>query len=274
MCLIIFANAATPRYPLIVAANRDEAYARPATPASFWSDHSEVFGGRDLEQGGTWLGITTSGRFAAVTNYRQAPAVHPAPRSRGELTRGYLTGALRPEHYLGAVQARAEEYRGFSLIVGAPGELYFCSNRGGAVARITPGVHGLSNHLLDEPWPKVLRGITVLSGLLDATEDELLAGLFEMLADRARAPERLLPETRGAIERERDLSSAFISGEVYGTRASTVILVRAHGEVVFMERSFGPHGVARGTVEQRFRLQPPAHPLTGDPVSSASSIAR
>lgn len=253
MCLILIAAGAHPDYPLIVAANRDESYSRPAAPAAFWKDEPEVFGGRDLERGGTWLGVARSGRFAAITNYRQGRSAD-AGRSRGELTREYLTGNAAPADYLARVEQRAALYNGFSLIVGYPGELWFYSNRGAAPQRIAPGVHGLSNHLLDEPWPKVRRGIAELSALLRAGEDELVTSLLQLLADRAPAPDALLPTTGVALERERALSASFIEGATYGTRASTVLLVRADARVLFRERSFGPEGAQLGEIEQRFEI--------------------
>lgn len=258
MCVILFSAGAHPRYPLIVAANRDEAYDRPAAPAAFWREHPHVCGGRDLTLGGTWLGLNTTGRFAAITNYRQGVRRGVAPRSRGELTRDFLVGNEDPPAYLGRVAERGDEYGGYSLIAGTAQQLYFCSNRGAAPLEIAPGVHGLSNRLLDEPWPKVRRGMAVLESLAAANEAALLRGLFEVLADTAAAPDHLLPSTGIALERERDLSALFIPGESYGTRASTVVLVRADGEVVFAERSFGPRGSPLGTVEQRFTLRPAA----------------
>jgi uncharacterized protein with NRDE domain len=256
VCVILFSSGAHTRYPLIVAANRDEAYARPAAAAAFWSDYPDVCGGRDLLLGGTWLAISRSGRFAAITNYRQGVRIGVAPRSRGELTRDFLVGDLPPETYLEEVAGRAGDYGGYSLIAGTPERLYFTSNRGVPPHAITPGVHGLSNRLLDEPWPKVQRGMTALESVSDASEAALLSTFFEVLADRSSAPDHLLPSTGIAIERERDLSALFIPGEHYGTRASTVVLVREDGEVVFVERSFGPRGTALGVAEHRFRLAP------------------
>lgn len=255
MCLILLAFRAHADYPLIVAANRDEAYARPTAPAGFWPDHPQVYGGRDLEQGGTWLGLAANGRFAAITNYRQGHRVATAKRSRGELTRGYLTGSSETNAYLRQVEARSHEYNGFSLIVGGLDGLGFYSNRGGRIEDIAPGVHGLSNHLLNEPWPKVKRGVGALSALLQADEPQLVGSLFTLLADQAPAPDDLLPATGIAPERERALSAAFIASETYGTRASTVVLVSAAGEVLFCERSYGPDGIPAGTREQRFRLE-------------------
>lgn len=254
MCLILFAAGAHPRFPLIVAANRDEAYARPAAPAGFWEDHPRVFAGRDLLQGGTWLGVTLDGRFSAITNYRQGRRNGGSPRSRGELTRDYLTGSQDAAEYLHDVSARSSQYNGYSLITGAPGRLFFCSNRSNGVSPIPPGVHGLSNRLLNEPWPKVQRGISVLSSLLDADEAHLTSALFDLLADPKPAPDHLLPSTGIALERERDLSAAFITGERYGTRASTVLLMADDGRVLFCERRFGVRGTLLGATEQQFNL--------------------
>jgi uncharacterized protein with NRDE domain len=254
MCLILLAANAHPAYPLIIAANRDEAYSRGAAAAAFWDDHPDIFAGRDLERGGTWLGISRRGRFAAITNYRQGRSAD-AERSRGELPREYLAGDAAPRVYVRSVADRAGEYNGFSLIVGAPDELWFYSNRGAAPQRITPGVHGLSNHLLDEPWPKVRRGVAELTALMGAGESELVASLLQLLADRAPAPDELLPSTGVALERERALSASFIEGATYGTRASTVLLVRADGGVLFIERRFGPGGADAGETEERFAIE-------------------
>ena len=260
MCLILFAAGAHPRYPLIVAANRDEAYHRPTATAAFWTDHAHVYGGRDLEQGGTWLGVTETGRFAAVTNYRLGHARPDRARSRGELTRDYLVGTDAAGPYLKTISERANEYNGFSLIAGDLERLYFFSSHGAGVEAIAPGVHGLSNHLLDEPWPKVTQGAAVLRGLLDTSEDDLTRRLFDVLADRTRAPAALLPRTGVGMERERDLSAAFIAGETYGTRASTVLLIEAGGEALFSERTYGAGGTPLGQSERRFQIE---RPLTG-----------
>ena len=254
MCLILVAFRAHPVYPLIVAANRDEAYARPATPASFWNDHPGILAGRDQEKGGTWLGLSRRGRFAAVTNYRQGQAPRAAPRSRGDLTAGHLAGMEETTAYLARVQRDAHLYNGYSLIAGDLGSLYFLSNRSGACSSIAPGVHGLSNHLLDEPWPKVRQGMKVLGGVLAAAEADIIATLFHTLADRTEAADQYLPATGVERPREKELSPIFIAAQRYGTRASTVLLVSAAGDVYFSERSFGPQGAPLGTTEHRFAL--------------------
>ncbi|MGH8621523.1 MAG: NRDE family protein [Burkholderiales bacterium] len=252
--MILLAWRAHPRFPLVFAGNRDEAYERPSAPAGFWSDDPRIFGGRDLEKGGTWLGVTRTGRLAAVTNFRDGRAAGRAPRSRGELTAAFLRGADEPRAYLEGVAARASDYGGFTLIVGDPGRMVCISNRGGGIEEIAPGVHGLSNHLLDTPWPKVMRGKDRLSAVLKADEAELVRGLFDTLADRAIAPDAELPDSGVGLQRERELSCAFVAGERYGTRASTVLLVSREDEVVCAERRFGARGVPLGQAEERFAL--------------------
>ena len=255
MCLILFAHKAHPKYPLILAANRDEAYTRPATPAALWRDHPHIYGGRDLEKGGTWLGLTLSGKIAAVTNYRDANAAKTAPLSRGTLVSDFLMGKSDTETYLEQVKARGTQYNGFILIAGDLDALHWYSNRGPGVEKIRPGVHGLSNHLLNTPWPKIMRSKQAMEALLGAGEAEIVPGLFDILLDRSEAPDDELPDTGVGLRRERELSAIFISGQRSGTRASTAVLVDKDGEVLFIERSFGVQGRALGEVINRFRLK-------------------
>jgi len=259
MCLILLAWQAHPQYPLVFAGNRDEAYERPSAAAGFWRGEPHVYGGRDLEHGGTWLGLTRGGRFAAVTNYRDGRATNPAaPRSRRELTAGFLRGTDEPRSYLEKIAPRGADYGGHTLIVGDSRHWYGFSNRDPAIRELPAGVHGLSNHLLDTPWPKVSRGKERLSALLTAGEADLVDGLFRVLADRTVAPDVELPDSGIGLQRERELSPAFIAGERYGTRASTVMLVSSHDEVVFVERRFGAQGASLGETAQRLALQPRA----------------
>lgn len=254
MCLILLAWRAHPDFPLVFAGNRDEAYERPSAAAGFWIDDPDVFGGRDLEKGGTWLGITRTGRLAAVTNYRDGSAPKTAPRSRGELAASFLRGTVEPRAYLEAAEARASDYGALSLIVSDLDRMHWLSNRGHGIGEISPGVHGLSNHLLDTPWPKVARGKKRMSTLLTAKEPELIRGLLDILSDRQPAPDSELPDTGVGLQRERELSPAFIAGERYGTRASTVLLVSRGYEVMCVERRFGAQGAPQGEAMQRFAL--------------------
>jgi uncharacterized protein with NRDE domain len=254
MCLILLAWRAHPEFPLVFGGNRDEAYERPTAAAAIWADETRILGGRDLEMGGTWLGVTLDGRIAAVTNYRQGSGGATATRSRGELTAGFLRGTEDPHAYLERVAPGVKEYRGYSLIVGNQEQLCAFSNRGGDIETLTPGVHGVSNHLLNTPWPKIVRGKQRLTGLLKAGEAELTAGLFQALADRTPAPDVELPDSGVGLQRERELSPAFIAGDRYGTRATTVVLVSRRNEVVFVERRFGAGGAPLGETAQRFAL--------------------
>ncbi len=250
MCLLLLAYKTHPNYPLVLAANRDEAYRRPTAFAAFWHDHPHIYGGRDLEQGGTWLGITRGGRVAAVTNFRDGYATKTGTRSRGELVRNFLRGNQLAPDYINRVRREAHAYNGFNLIAGDLEDLYYYSNRGSHVTALTPGIHGLSNHLLNTPWPKVERGRKILAELLPQGAHELTEGLFAVLADRAVAHDDTLPDTGVGLPRERVLSPAFISSPTYGTRASTVVLVDNHGQVLFIERSFGERGKAQQTAAE------------------------
>ncbi|MGH8641673.1 MAG: NRDE family protein [Burkholderiales bacterium] len=254
MCLILLAWRAHPEYPLVFGGNRDEAYERPSAPAAFWKDDSRIFGGRDLEMGGTWLGITREGRIAAVTNYRDGTGA-VAARSRGELTAGFLRGSAAPGAYLRGMAPHVQDYRGYSLVLGDQEQLFAFSNRGGEIEELTPGVHGVSNHLMNTPWPKIVRGKRRLKALLKAGEGELVEGLFLALADRTVAPDAELPDSGVGLQRERELSPAFVAGERYGTRATTVILVGRRNEVIVVERRFGARGAPLGETSQRFALQ-------------------
>lgn len=254
MCLILFAFRESSEYPLVVAGNRDEAYQRPAAAAAFWQDYPQVYGGRDLEMGGAWMGMSLSGRFAAVTNFRDGAPKGIAPRSRGELVGAYLTGHQPAQPYLQTVAGRQSEYAGFSALAGNLGALWYLSNYGNGVQAVRPGMHGLSNHLLDTPWPKVENGKRELARLLH-NERLTPEALFEMLADRSVAPPEALPDTGVGVRREKQLGPKFIAvDDRYGTRASTAIIVRRDGEVVYAERSFGGRGKFCGEVTRRFRL--------------------
>jgi uncharacterized protein with NRDE domain len=254
MCLIAIAYQSQAARPLVVAANRDEAYARPTRQAHFWEDHAEVLAGRDLEAGGTWLGVDRRGRFAAVTNFREAGARHANSPSRGRLVGDFLCASVAAQDYLQDVSSSAQEYNGFNLLLLDDSGLYYFSNRSaaadGAPRRLAPGVYGLSNHLLDTPWPKVLVakqrfGQAVAAG-------EALESMAPILRDTEIAPDDALPSTGVGTERERVLSPIFIASEIYGTRCSTLLEVSAEHRARFVERSFGVGGKIGDAVEYRF----------------------
>lgn len=255
MCLILFAYRAHADYPLVIAANRDEAYARPAAPAAFWKDHPQIYGGRDLEMGGAWLALTTSGRVAAMTNFRDGYPKGVAPRSRGEIASGFLTSDTPAQPYLESIAMRAADYAGFCALAGDLNELWFLSNRGNGIVRVEHGVHGLSNHLLDTPWPKVTQGRQELAEHLQGDASTLTERLYAMLGDRTVVAPENLPDTGMGLQREKQLAPKFIAvDDRYGTRASTVIIVDRNHNVTYAERSFGAHGKFLGEVTQRFRL--------------------
>lgn len=230
MCLIALAYKAHPRFPLIVAANRDEFLDRPAEAAHFWPDAPQLLAGRDLRAGGTWLGITRGGCFAAITNYREMRMIFPQGPSRGGLVRQALEGSIDTR--------TSSAYSGFNLLYGPVNALRYHNNIDGRDDELVPGVHGLSNHLLDTPWPKVVNAKAAMTGLLGETHEAIIHVLFNLLADGGTAPEEQLPDTGLPLEMERAASAAFIRTPNYGTRCSTVLVVDAHGKVYFEERTW------------------------------------
>lgn len=225
MCLIVLAWQADRRHRLVLAANRDEQRDRPAAPAHWWEDAPAIVGGRDLKAGGTWLGATRDGRFAAITNFRDPGEQRKAARSRGELVAGFLTGSQAPAGYLESVASRASAYQSFNLLVGDQHTLACLGSREGVVRTLAPGIHALSNHLLNTPWPKVRRAREALARALNADDESL----FALLADKTVPADAELPDTGVGLERERQLAPVLITGERYGTRASTVLRLGAEG---------------------------------------------
>lgn len=254
MCLILFGHRAHPAYRLVVAANRDEWFQRPTAAAAFWADAPHVLAGRDLEAQGTWLGVTRTGRFAALTNFRDAESRRTDLPSRGALVRDFLTSDVGPEEYLRSLRDQAGRYNGFSLLVADTRSVRYFSNRNGAARELPAGVYGLSNHLLDAPWPKVRTGKARLAAHLEG--DVSAERLLEILDDTHEAPADALPRTGVSLEWERQLSPVRILAGAYGTRSSTVVLISAEGEIDFLERSFDPSGAESAIVRERFRATP------------------
>jgi len=253
MCLIFTAIKVHPEYPLVIAANRDEFYSRPSAPAAFWSEAPDLLAGRDLRAGGTWLGITRTGRLAALTNYRHPDSKREDAPSRGLLVSGFLLSGDNPVSYLEKVSVNAQVYNGFSLLAGQGRDIYCCSNRSEGIRMLEPGIHGLSNHLMDTPWPKVERGKCALQTLLEK-ENLSPEDLFHFLLDRTVPPDDLLPDTGIGLEMERMLSPVFVISPGYGTRSSTIILMDRTGKVTFVEKSFQNGLKNPSTVEYTYMM--------------------
>lgn len=238
MCLIVFAWRPRHALPLVLAANRDEFHARPSQPLGAWVDAPDILAGRDPVSGGTWLGVTREGRFAAVTNIRD-PRQPRGELSRGTLTEAFLRSGQAPLDYLREVAARSRQYTGFNLLVGDGDTLGHLNSRQGRPQLLAPGLYGLSNASLDTPWPKLARARQRFAEQLGEATPETL---FALLADRRPAPDEALPDTGVPLEWERLLSSIFIQSETYGTRASTALIRHADGRQRLRERSFAPDG--------------------------------
>ena len=259
MCLLLFALDAHPRHRLVVAANRDEFTDRPAAPLAWWADAPGVLAGRDLRAGGTWMGVTRAGRWAALTNVRDPQNPRPAGlrsarRSRGELVAAFLGGAEAAADAARRVHAERDAYDGFNLVLRDGASTWVVSTRADAPAELGPGVYGLSNDRLDTPWPKVVRGKAALRAAL-GSDPVPLDALLALLSDDRPAPDDALPDTGVGIGWERTLSPAFIVAEGYGTRVSTALTVNADGAVAVAERTWLPGGAAGATVHEAFRVE-------------------
>ncbi|MFC1876109.1 NRDE family protein [Thermodesulfobacteriota bacterium] len=251
MCLIVFAYRSHPDYRLVLAANRDEFYNRPTRHVAFWDDAPEILAGRDLKAGGTWMGVTRTGRFAAITNYREVDLTREDAPSRGNLVRDFLIGNSTPHDYLKTVQDKSQAHNGFNLIIGNTNDLLYYSNRDGSIRNIEPGVHGLSNHLLDTPWPKVNQGKSGFHSLMIQKKGFSQEDVFKILADRSTPLDEELPDTGVGLEWERVLSPMFITSDVYGTRCSSIILWKYTGEVIFLERTFDREPAGKPNITTR-----------------------
>lgn len=254
MCLILFAWQAHPRYELVLAANRDEFHQRPAEAADFRHDLPGILAGRDVQAGGTWMGVERSGRFAAITNYREpdAPEI-PGRLSRGSLVLDYLAGGEEPLGMAKELAAGGERFSGFNLLLGRPGELVYTSNRGGGPAPVTPGIHGLSNHLLDTAWPKVRAGRDRLAEhLRDDRVD--VESIFGFMTDRSAIAGELPARVKPGLAPEDLARHYFIVSPIYGTRCTTVLMLGRDGRVYFEERRFNPAGDAEGASKFEFSI--------------------
>ena len=253
MCLITFAHQANPDMPLVVAANRDEFYARPTRVAQFWTDEVEagksglddILAGKDLQAGGTWLGLTRCGRFAAVTNIRDPSQTEIRPRSRGELTLNFLLSQQSAADYAHELRHSFSEYAGYNLLLSDGMDFYYVNNFESLSRKLEPGVYGLSNGLLNNDWPKVVRSRNGLQKLLSSDSRPTPEQLIALMANREQAHDEELPQTGLPMAMERRLSSAFIADEMrnYGTLCSTAIIQDSAGNIHFSEQNYSADGV-------------------------------
>ena len=254
MCLLFLSIDNHPNYKLILAGNRDEFYSRKTAPAQIWHDNENILGGRDLEAGGTWLAMTRQGRIAMVTNYRDPQNINPNAPSRGHLVSDFLSSEKSPGEYLHHISTNGKRYNGFNLIVGDKNNLWYYSNYRADIENLGPGFYGLSNHLLETAWPKVVRGKERIKPLISEPEIDP-EKLLDTLYDDKVAPDELLPSTGLSKDRERALSSMFIKSEGYGSRCSTVVLIHKNGQVSFTERVYDTLTFRYTTASFKFELQ-------------------
>jgi len=237
MCLIVFANNVLEDYKLIFAANRDEFYDRPSQQADFWKDHPELLAGKDLLAGGTWMGITKQGKFAAITNFRDLKNHKNDATSRGKLTLDFLVNDVAPEEYYNRLKPELNNYNAFNLILGNFDELYYFSNKTNGLQKLEPGIHGISNAILDTPWPKVEKSRRQLKHLIEQQNIHPWE-ILNLLDDTSPAKDEELPDTGVGLELERILSPIFIKSEKYGTRSSTIVTVDKSNNVRFVEKTY------------------------------------
>lgn len=254
MCLINFQLNNHNKYKLVMAANRDEEYSRPTEAAHYWKDYPHILGGRDLRGMGTWLGITKTGRISALTNIRNTKELLSThQKSRGHLVSNYLIGSQNPSEYLNDISKSDNDYAGFNLLVGNQDEIFYLNNYENKVSKVDNGLHSLSNHHLDTPWPKVIKGKTGLEKIMDS-EDSDIEDLFRLLRDDDTAENKDLPDTGLSKEIEKNLSPLFINMDKYGTRCSTVILIDQDDNATFVERTY-LEGQLKGEEKFEFKIE-------------------
>ncbi len=252
MCLVLIAYEHHPRYRLVLAANRDEFHDRPSQVAHWWQDHPGLLAGRDLQAGGTWLGVNRSGRLALVTNFREPGTRAQEKRSRGDLVRNFLTDDRPVAEFATDLSADASDYGGFNLLVFDGREFLYLCNRGNFQQILQPGIHGLSNHRLDTSWPKVEKTRGLFADVLASAEVDK-TGLFSIIGDNRPFDDKVLPDTGIGRDLEKLLSAPFVISPDYGTRCSTLVLWDKSGDIHFSERSFTPAGEL--DQEKRYKIQ-------------------
>ncbi|PID23082.1 hypothetical protein CSV61_01090 [Sporosarcina sp. P3] len=258
MCLLAFQLQSHPKYQLVMMANRDEAYGRPTAPANFWSDHPDILAGRDLEQMGTWLGITKQGKVAALTNYRDFTRPETGKLSRGHIVSSYLQSELSARAFMEQLHTNREDYAGCNVLAGSAKEMFYYSNIEQSIQQLTHGTHGLSNAFLNTSWPKVDKTKALLAKYLEQTETVDPDVLFGMMQRAERFPTDQLPDTGVGEDLESLLSSIFIASKDYGTRCTTVLTIDSEDHVKFEERTY-EKGIWTTTQKFSFHMEKPAH---------------
>lgn len=254
MCLVLYAFNRSEEYPVIFAANRDEYYNRATAPMQFWTDHPHILAGRDLEQGGTWFGIHTSGRFAALTNYRDPRWVKPHAPSRGGIIVDFLESRQSIRQFAAGMENRFNAYAGFNLLFGNREQTYWFSSVKNRCEPVSSGVHGLCNRDLNTPWPKVEKGKKALEKAIQHPFSK--ADLMTILSDQSRPEDHLLPDTGVGIEWERYLSPLFIQSPGYGTRSSTVMCISRTGVITVFEKTHPLPGDDKRVEDREFTISP------------------
>lgn len=238
MCLILFSYNSHPHYKLILASNRDEFYERPTKKLDKWGENDNILAGQDKMNSGTWLGVTADWKVSAITNYRDLSKIKDSAPSRGLLVRNFLENNESPINYLKKISISAADYNGFNLIVGDKNGLYYFSNTKNKIEKVEPGTHGLSNHFLNTPWPKLKNGKKEFERIIGKDKDIPVDKIFKLLNDVSIPPDDELPDTGIGIEWERMLAPIFIKSEIYGTRASSIIMIDNNDRITFIEKSF------------------------------------
>ncbi len=241
MCLIAFSFNDHPKYKLVLAANRDEFYKRPTRNAQFWNEEGlpNILAGKDLEGKGTWMGVHKDGRWAALTNFRDPSSIKKNAPSRGELVIDYLSEERNATDYIREIGDKASVYNGFNLLLGDALGVYHFSNQNYTIREISPGIHGVSNALLDTPWPKLEEAKKGLKDAMNKTSFQA-EELFQLLLNDKKADDQNLPQTGIPYKWEKAVSSVFIATDNYGTRCSTILLIDRNNNIEFVERSYKP----------------------------------
>ena len=238
MCLVTFSLHSHAQFPLIVVANRDEFYDRPTAAVSFWEDAKTILAGRDLLQKGSWMGVSKNGRFATITNFRNPSLPESGQLSRGIIVQDFLESSLTAKTFIDQIQQQKHLYGGLNLLVYDGKEMHHYNNVLDDRSQIKPGIHSISNHTLNTPWPKVIHATQQLTNALEKNDLHTAEQLISILDDRSIAPDVALPQTGVGIHLERLLSPLFVKMTNYGTRSTTVILLDNHGHIQFLERTF------------------------------------